>query len=199
MKCQVPGCEGKRHARGLCISHYSRHRIGRPLSDMRPRMRGETAAERMLSAVEFDTVGGCWLWSRAANELGYGVLYDNGTRWPAHRLSYRVWVGEIPEGHVVCHRCDVPACINPAHLFVGTQAENLADMRAKGRRGSVRVYSGSSNVMSRLTEADIPKILNAANDGQSFTAIGRTFGVSRVTVSKIVNGRAWRHVMGVAA
>lgn len=75
----------------------------------------------------------CVLWSRTLNNKGYGKLSYQGRIWYAHRLAYALNVGPIPSGAKVCHRCDTSACINPAHLFLGTQKDNLQDMARKGR------------------------------------------------------------------
>ncbi len=81
---------------------------------------------------------GCWIWTGARDLGGYGVIWFNATRraYKAHRLSYEMHVGEIRAGLFICHRCDTPACVNPAHLFAGTAKDNAIDSSHKGRRAN---------------------------------------------------------------
>jgi hypothetical protein len=76
---------------------------------------------------------GCWLWNRALSAKGYGNVRYGNTIWRAHRLSFTLYKGEIPEGLLVCHTCDEPSCVNPEHLFLGTAADNTHDCILKGR------------------------------------------------------------------
>jgi hypothetical protein len=79
----------------------------------------------------------CWIWTGAKNQYGYGVLTVQYKLRPAHRFSYETFVGPIPEGHDVCHTCDVRNCVNPSHLWTGPARENLLDMCRKGRHRSM--------------------------------------------------------------
>lgn len=124
-------------------------------------------------------LGPCWEWNGGTSSNGYGKLFDGCGTASAHRVAYTAWVGEIPEGLNVLHRCDNRRCIRPQHLFVGTTAENAADMRAKGRQ----------NDPVRLTDADVVAI-RAAYTGRrgEQTVLATAYGVSLSTISLIVRG-----------
>ena len=116
-----------------------RHKTAEPLDTWTPEARA--AVERRLMAKVYpEPNSGCWLWDGGINAQGYGLISVGGRSISTHRTAYRLFIGEIPagvghHGICVCHRCDVPACVNPAHLFLGTQKANIADMYSKGRRG----------------------------------------------------------------
>jgi hypothetical protein len=79
------------------------------------------------------SLGNCWLWSGPTNDCGYGICKILGCPYYAHRLSYEIHIGTIPQGLLVCHRCDTPNCVNPEHLFLGTQKDNMHDAKLKGK------------------------------------------------------------------
>ncbi len=164
---------------------------------------------------------GCWLWTRASTTDGYGhisVGSSPGRVQKAHRASYAAHVGQIPEGLNVLHRCDTPACVNPAHLFLGTQIENVADRDTKNRtargdrhgsrtkpearprgevfRAAVRsgVLRGECVHTAKLTDSDVLAIRAAHADGVASSSLAKTYGVVDRTINKIVSHRTWRHV-----
>lgn len=131
----------------------------------------------------------CWHWTGTILPNGYGRLSHAGKNYSAHRVSYTLNKGKIHEGMVVCHKCDNPRCVNPSHLFLGTYADNTADMIAKGRQAN-----GERQPQSKLTEQDIIRIRSICASGRSHKSVAREFGVSSVLIDKIVNRKAWKHV-----
>jgi hypothetical protein len=125
----------------------------------------------------------------ARDRDGYVRVQVAKRRWYAHRLAYTKAFGPIPDGQSVLHTCDNPPCVNPGHLFLGSQADNMADMSQKGRR-----TRGSTHGMAKLTEADVAQIRALASSGVTLPAIASRFGVHFGTISKVVIRRTWRHV-----
>lgn len=156
-----------------------------------------SVADRILSRIEYDTNGGCWLWTAGiTKDSGYGAIQVNGQSYGAHRLSWLTFRGEISDGLCVCHRCDIRVCVNPAHLFIGTHADNVHDMYRKGRDNTPR---GSAHVRAKLTESDIPDIMRRLAVGETPREIGESYGLSDCAVNAIRRGKSWRHVSGLPA
>lgn len=137
---------------------------------------------------------GCWIWSGCKAGKGYGILKIPKTRKQiyAHRLSYLIHRGEIQEGEYVLHRCDNPACVNPAHLFLGSAKDNAQDMAAKGRH---LFGERNKNPEQILTSRDVVKIKKLlAMNSFSQKEIGRMFCVAQITISRIHRGLRWKHI-----
>jgi hypothetical protein len=133
---------------------------------------------------------GCWFWLGALGRGGYGSLGFMGRQLKAHRAMFQIVAGfELPANLMVCHKCDMPSCINPDHLFLGTQAENMRDCSKKGR---FPARSGGNTDSNKLTESDILAI--RSRSGDSYSALAAEFGVSKGMISHIVSRRKWGHL-----
>lgn len=140
----------------------------------------------------------CWLWQGARNRVGgHGVIAAG--RAPTrlvyvHRLSWELANGPIPAGMAVCHRCDVPNCVRPDHLFLGTQAANLADMHSKGRQASTSLtrHLGTANGRAVLDPERVATIRERHDaGGETIASLAREYGVGETTVRNIVKRRRW--------
>lgn len=131
---------------------------------------------------------GCWLWIGGISKSGYGNFWSggrNGKTVSAHRVSWELHNGPIPEGLWVLHGCDNPQCVRPDHLRLGTQSENITEMVGKGR---------NSLVMARLTEDQVIVIRDRAARGEPQAVLAREFGVSRSAIHLLVHGKKWKRV-----
>ncbi len=140
---------------------------------------------------------GCWEWSGKPDCYGYGILIIKNKNRKAHRLSYELFTGPIPDGMVVCHRCDNRLCINPEHLFLGTPAVNNADMMTKGRyRPGGKPHLGQLNGRAKLAEEQAIEILlqHARNPQLSAAADARRLGVGPTAVQRLLAGKSWKHL-----
>ena len=143
--------------------------------------------ERLLSRFTPDPKAGCWEWTAAKSKGGYGQIRSRHGLHYAHRTSFELHFGPIPAGMFVCHRCDNRACINPEHLFVGTNAENVADKVAKGRQPR-----GSNQSGAKLNEADVLAIRAASGVRQRDLAA--RYNVDQGLISQIRAGKKWAHL-----
>ncbi len=134
--------------------------------------------------VDFDT--NCWLW--VANSWVYGIFWYKGRPVGAHRFAYMAYKGKIPQGKSVLHSCDTPLCVNPSHLFLGTQKENIDDMFQKKRANKAR---GIRNGHAKLTEKKVRAIRNAEGLQRE---IAEDFDVDQSLVSLIKGRKIWIHV-----
>jgi hypothetical protein len=138
---------------------------------------------------------GCWLWTGKANVSGYGVINLNTRTMFAHRFLWTETHGPIPDGLYLCHHCDTPRCVNPAHLFLGTQKDNMQDYARKGLwKPRERQPRGSTVKTSKLTESQVKEIRFKSIHGHSYATLAAEYGVTSVNIGYIVRGKAWRHV-----
>lgn len=142
----------------------------------------------------------CWIWTGALTYDGYGrIRPGTGHLYvTVHRFSWEMHHGSIPNGLCVLHRCDVRTCVNPSHLFLGTNRDNIDDMVRKGRTCKGRTVlpraRGENNGHAKVTEAIVRVIRKRHEVGESFAAIAREYGLHRGHVRAIVIGESWKHV-----
>jgi hypothetical protein len=153
--------------------------------------------ERLMRHTLLNEVSGCWEWV-GSKRNGYGRMIvgsrTDGTRRSAsaHRVSYELTYGEIPEGMEVCHKCDNPCCVNPDHLFLGTKQDNAADRDAKGRN---IVFIGEEQPRSKLTKKAVKDARwERAYKGTSYQMLADRYGVSKKTMQNAIKGVTWKCV-----
>lgn len=132
----------------------------------------------------------CWLWTGAKNSSGYGSFGIGSRVIAAHRVAYELFTGAIGSSHVL-HNCDNRHCVNPSHLFLGTNNDNVADRVAKGRSKGA---CGEANTKAKLTDAQVREILRLRRSGVSTSQLVSAFDVDRSTIKRIANGKIWRHL-----
>lgn len=168
------------HVKGQPIrfirGHNPTHREVRPVT------------ERFWKKVDKRGPNDCWPWT-AHTKSGYGELRIDGANVYAHRFSWELHNGPIPDGMFVCHSCDRKRCTNPNHLFIGTPQENIQDMLDKERQ-----QRGTRHWRSKLTPEDVRRIRALRETGMILEDIAAQIGVSRTTVWTIVKGKTWSHV-----
>lgn len=146
--------------------------------------------ERFESQISKTNNNGCWLWTGEIAGHGGGILRMGGQILSAYRLSYEIYKGEIPRDICVCHTCDVRACINPDHLWLGTHAENMADAARKNR-----MHPGEQSAQSKLLNEQVINIINFYKTGNySQQQLGEMFGVEHSIISGIITGKNWKHL-----
>lgn len=152
--------------------------------------------ERLLSHIKINEATGCWEW-QGSKRNGYGRTIvgsrTDGTRKSvsAHRVSYELVYGEIPNGMEVCHKCDNRCCVNPAHLFIGTHQDNINDRESKGRNNPPK---GEANPKAKLTESMVLEIREKRLQGVSFGKLAKEYGVCKRTIQDVVSVKHWAHL-----
>lgn len=148
------------------------------------------SAKQRLEAFSQKCENGCVEFTGSKNLFGHGEIAFQGKKYRAHRLAYLEYVGPITDGMVVCHKCDNPSCINPEHLFIGTQADNLKDARSKGRIKTPNPR-GTNHGLSKL---DDEKVAAIRKDQRTQREIAADYGVHQTTIKNIKLNRTWKHV-----
>lgn len=140
---------------------------------------------------KFTITPACWTWKFMKDKKGYGRFLLNGMPRIASRVAYFMYVGAIPSGKLVCHRCDNPSCVNPDHLFIGSAKQNTADMVSKGRGKWVK---GERNGRSKLTDKEVIEIRSLS--GPTDREVAAKYKISPSVVHQIRRGKIWRHLIG---
>ena len=153
----------------------------------------KTLQERFDNKYTPEPNSGCWLWTAAIRTDGYGIMNVHGKCTAAHRVSYRLHNGLIPKGegpHGTCvlHHCDNPICVNPDHLFLGRNKDNVDDRERKGRNIT---FQGEQHWKARLTASDVRAI---RNDFRTCIEVGKDYGIQFAQVSAIRRRTAWSHI-----
>ena len=178
----------------------ARERNRRKAQRYRARLRGENVPlqragkkpvsnkERFEKWFKVDSTG-CWLWTGYKHRFGYGrfKLWPERADRDAHRAAYLIYKGDIPPGVFVLHRCHVPSCVNPDHLYLGTHEQNMTDMKVSGRS-----CLGARNGAAKLTTVEVWEIRRRALLGEKLKVLAARFGVSHGHIWRIVKALAWR-------
>lgn len=138
----------------------------------------------------------CWEWQGARTPVGYGRVNSGGRGQTlvSSRASWELTYGAIPVGMQVCHRCDNPPCVNPAHLFLGTDLDNRRDMMAKGRENRTARVIGVQQSKAKCTDESVVEMRAAWAAGESKRSLARRYALSRKTVASILSHHTWKHV-----
>jgi hypothetical protein len=146
--------------------------------------RGKSAYDRFLEKAIPEPNTGCWLWDGCFDKDGYGFIRIDGKNVKAHRFSVECELGRfLSRRELACHRCDVPECVNPAHLYVGTNSSNQIDAVTRGRRGRVK-----------LSPVAVQEIRARRASGERPVDLAKEFDVHPSTITNIANGQKWRHL-----
>ncbi len=143
---------------------------------------------------------GCWIWKSSKSNSGYGKFNIRGKHVIAHRYSYELYKEKIPPGMLICHKCDNKLCVNPDHLWIGTQKENINDAKKKGRLPNLKGIRkplccvGENHYLSKLKNKDIFEIKRLYKSGVSGYRLHKMYNVTKKCISDILKNKTWKHL-----
>lgn len=135
----------------------------------------------------------CWYWIGPIDPAGYGLWCYKTKPRKAHRISYALFNGDFERTKKILHKCDSRNCVNPEHLFIGTQLDNVRDMISKGRHKFPERKYGEDNPLSKLTNKKIEEAKNLRNAGLSYKKIGKEMGFSTMAIFRVLTERSWKN------
>ena len=182
--CIIKGCDRKQVGQGLCMFHYLRLRRYGCTDDPK-----RTPQERFDENYDLVPETTCWIWNKSCGPQGYGKISIDHKDIRAHRLSWELHHGPIPDGMLVCHHCDVPECVNPDHLFLGTAKDNTQDSIKKGRMTRMRSEDAYA---VKLTRGKVAKIRQLRASGISYQGIANRFNVGPTCIMRVCKHITWR-------
>lgn len=199
-KCSIENCMGKHYSRGYCLKHHTRiKRHGNPLHQSRKEPVMGSCLDRFNAKI--DKTDNCWNWTGSIDSGGYGffikTLDKKSKVYKAHRFSYQHFKGDIPSGLLILHKCDNRKCVNPEHLFTGTQVDNMQDCIRKGRFKIVSdkfKAKGENAGNVKLNTEKVIKIKKMIRDGIGNRVIAKEFNVVHGCISNIRVGKSWKHI-----
>lgn len=157
--------------------------------------RAKDIRTRFWRYVGLDDDAQCWNWVGSLRENGYGQLNIDQYPYKVHRISYALWNGALPQGRFqVQHHCDNPQCVNPAHLYAGTQSDNMRDEYRRGRRKHSNRARGVNVHTAKLTDDLVREARRLHEQGLSFGKTAKLFHVTRPTITRAIKGLTWPHV-----
>lgn len=145
---------------------------------------------RFKAKIAPESQSGCWMWIGAVLHRGYGAFKLDRATVRAHRFSWLIHFGTIPKGLNVLHRCDAPLCVNPQHLFLGTQSDNMRDMRQKGRGKTPRLRM-ERHPMAKINMSIAEEIRAKRREGATEPELMREYAVARTTITDVCRGKRW--------
>lgn len=190
--CSIDGCSNPVSAKGWCVSHYKcNYRNGDPVAfKVKPTLKEKLNSRKVEVSRNYETP--CWEYTRRLDTSGYGAITYNGKQLKVHRASYLEYFGDIPQGFLVCHKCDNPKCFNPEHLFLGTSQDNMDDMVKKGRSAY-----GENAGRTKLTTDQVKYILNYDFKFGDKTRLAKEFGITLTSIRYILQGKNWKYLTDV--